>query len=80
MQKSKTFTFSTLVDSSADICWRSPFVISGVPGLFCRFYSNVDGNTVDPDANTVDPDQTPHDVASDLGLHCLPITILRVSR
>ena len=22
-------------------------------------------------ANTVDPDQTPHYVASDLGLHCL---------
>ena len=27
-------------------------------------------------ANNVDPDQTPHSVASDLGLHCLPITIL----
>ena len=26
-------------------------------------------------ANTVDPDQTPHYVASDLGLHCLPITL-----
>ena len=25
-------------------------------------------------ANTVDPDQTPHYVASDLGLHCLPMT------
>ena len=31
-------------------------------------------------ANTVDPDQTPHDVASDLGLHCLSMTLLRVSR
>ena len=30
--------------------------------------------------NTVDPDQTPHDVASDLGLHCLPITLFQVSR
>ena len=30
-------------------------------------------------ANTVDPDQMPHDVASDLGLHCLPMTLLRVS-
>ena len=29
--------------------------------------------------NNVDPDQTPHDVASDLGLHCLPMTPLRVS-
>ena len=25
-------------------------------------------------ANIVDPDQTPHYVASDLGLHCLPMT------
>ena len=24
---------------------------------------------------TVDPDQMPHDVASDLGLHCLPMTL-----
>ena len=26
-------------------------------------------------ANNVDPDQTPHYVASDLGLHCLPMTL-----
>ena len=26
--------------------------------------------------NSGDPDQTPHSAASDLGLHCLPITIL----
>ena len=25
-------------------------------------------------SNSVDPDQTPHSVAPDLGLHCLPIT------
>ena len=25
-------------------------------------------------ANNVDPDQTPQDVASDLGLHCVPMT------
>ena len=30
--------------------------------------------------NNVDPDQMPHDVASDLGLHCLPMAFLRVSR
>ena len=29
-------------------------------------------------ANNVDPDQTPHDVASDLGLHCLLMTGLQV--
>ena len=26
-------------------------------------------------AKEVDPDQMPHDVASDLGLHCLPMTL-----
>ena len=31
-------------------------------------------------ANSADPDQMPHSAASDLGLHCLPITLLRVSR
>ena len=31
-------------------------------------------------ANNVDPDQMPHYVASDLGLHCLPMTLLQVSR
>ena len=33
-----------------------------------------------PFANSEDPDQTPHSAASDLGLHCLPITLLGVSR
>ena len=31
-------------------------------------------------ANSGDPDQTPHSAASDLGLHCLLITRLGVSR
>ena len=31
-------------------------------------------------ANSGDPDQMPHSMASDLGLHCLPITLLGVSR
>ena len=30
--------------------------------------------------SNVDPDQTPHHVASDLGLHCLPMTLLQFSR
>ena len=30
-------------------------------------------------ANSGDPDQMPHSAASDLGLHCLSITLLRVS-
>ena len=28
--------------------------------------------------NDVDHDQMPHNVASDLGLHCFPMTLLRV--
>ena len=31
-------------------------------------------------ANSGDSDQTPRSAASDLGLHCLPITLLGVSR
>ena len=31
-------------------------------------------------ANSGDPDQMPHSKVSDLGLHCLPITLLKVSR
>ena len=31
-------------------------------------------------ANNVDPDQVPHYVASDPGLHCLPMTLLQVVR
>ena len=30
--------------------------------------------------NSADPDQMPHHVASDLGLHCLPMALLWVSR
>ena len=31
-------------------------------------------------ANSGDPDQMPHSLVSDLGLHRLPVTLLRVSR
>ena len=31
-------------------------------------------------ANNVNPDQMPHNVASDQGQHCLPMTLLQVSR
>ena len=46
-----------------------------VSGVFSCFYLIFDGI-----ANNVDPDQMPHDVASELGLHRLPMTLLRVSR
>ena len=31
-------------------------------------------------ANSGDPDQMPHSAASDLGLNCLPVILLGVSR
>ena len=31
-------------------------------------------------ATSGDPDHMPHSAASDLGLHCLPVTLLGVSR
>ena len=31
-------------------------------------------------ANSEDPDQTPRSAASDLGQHCLPMTLLGVSQ
>ena len=73
---SYTFTHYILVDSSTVISWRSPFVILGVSDLFCLFYSIFDGNPVSKHCR---PDQTPHNVASDLSLHCLPMTLLQVS-
>ena len=50
----------------------------GASGLFCCFYCIFDGKNLL--TNNVDPDQTPHYMASDLGLHCLHMTLLRVSR
>ena len=76
-RKVKRLPILYLVDSSTGISWTSPFVILGVPGLFCRFYSIFDRNPVSKHCR---PDQTPHYVASDLGLHCLPTTLLRVSK
>ena len=34
-----------LVDSSTVICWTSPFVLSGVSGVFCRLYTFSDGKS-----------------------------------
>ena len=39
-----TLAHGILGDSSTVICWMSPFVILGVSGLFCHFYSFFDGN------------------------------------
>ena len=75
--KRSSLTHCILVDSSTDICWMSPFVILRCWIYFVAvfyFWWKI------LFANNVDPDQMPHYVASDLGLHCLPVTLLRVSR
>ena len=65
-----------LVDSSTVTHWASPFVILGVLSLWLFFLYLMEFLLV----NDEDPDQMPHYVASDLGLHCLPVTLLQVSR
>ena len=59
-------------DTSTVICWTNPFINLGVSGLFCYFYSMFDRIRL---ANNVDSDLTPRYVASDLGLHCLPMIL-----
>ena len=63
------------MDSSTAICWTSLFVILGVSGLFCHFKTIFDGNILL--ANTLDHNLMPHYVASNLVLHCLPMTLLQ---
>ena len=54
-----------------------PIVNLGVSGLFSTFIVFLMEILL---ANTAEPDQTPHYVASDLDLHCLPMTLLQVPR
>ena len=72
------------MDFSTVICWTNPFVILGVSGLFCRFCSIFIPFLMEirvcKQCRNVDPDQTSNYVASDLGLHGLPMTLLQVSR
>ena len=71
-------THCILIDSSTVACSTSPLVILGVSGLFLSFLLYFRWKILL--ANCVDPDQMPHYVASDLGLNCLPMTLLWVSR
>ena len=75
---SGTLTHCILVDSSTVSCLTTPFVILGLLGLFCHFLFLME-KSVSKHFYSVDPDQMPHYVASDLGLHCLLMTFLRVS-
>ena len=52
--------------------WTSPFPILGVPGVLFSFLFYYE--YIFLLANSEDSDQTPRSAASDLGLHCLPIS------
>ena len=68
-----------LVDPSILINWTSPFPSLGVSGELFHFYS-FSNRMILLLANREDPDQMPRSVASDLGLHCLPISQKRDTR
>ena len=59
--------FSTLT-----LC-TGPFPIKGVSGKFLLLPWFTEIPVLN--ANSVDPDQTPRSAASDLGLHCLPMSL-----
>ena len=73
-----------LVDSSTvmldeSLChFRGGGGWGGESGLFYHSYFIFFRKTLL--ANNVDPDHTSQVMASDLGLHCLPLTFLQVSR
>ena len=56
---------------------KSSFHFGGVGYYFVAFILFLMENPV---SKQVDPDQMPHYVASDLGLHYLPMTLLWVSK
>ena len=62
------------VDSSSLCLWIGPFAIADcvVSFLLLPYYIEIPVFN----ANSVDPDQTPRSAASDLGLHCLPMSLL----
>ena len=67
------------MDSFINICWTSPFTILVGLVFFVTFILHVFLMENAVLANNVDTNQMPHYVASDLGLYCLPMTLLRVS-
>ena len=62
------------MDSSTVTLLTEPFLIYGVSGYISLIPCCVESPLFN--ANSVDPDQTPRSVASDLGLHCLPLSFL----
>ena len=61
------------MDSTISIIWKAPISVEWVSGYFLP-PSFIEIHLLN--ANSVDPDQTPRSVASDLGLYCLPKSLL----
>ena len=76
--KDLPITYCILVDASTAIMLDESICHFRGFGFICHFYSFFDGKILT--ANNVDPDKMPHYVVSDLVLHCLPMTLLQVSR
>ena len=70
----KQLTHLCPVNPSTSSLWAVPFVKGGTKWLvfIITLLSEISVNH----ANSVDPDQTPRFAASDLGLHCLPMSLL----
>ena len=67
------------MDSSTITLWTCLFPITWCLVSFYHYHICFTEIPV-VSANSVDLDQIPRPVASDLGLHCLPITLLGVSQ
>ena len=57
--------------------WTGPFTIQGCLDIFLLLLPRLKNVF---NANREDPDQTPHSAASDLGLHCLPLSLILGAR
>ena len=69
-------TYCRLNELSQTIYWKILISILGMSGYV--IYIFLEKKMVELFGNSGDPDQTLHSEASDLGLHCLPITLLGV--
>ena len=59
---------------STSTLWTGPFQVEGMSGCFSLTLCFIKFPVFN--ANSVNPDQMPHSAAFDLGLHCLPISII----
>ena len=75
-EERRILTHLCQVDSPTFTLQKGPFPIEGVSGNFLLLHVPCFIETHVCNANSVDPDQTPRSAASDLGLYCLPMSLL----